>query len=138
MTDILSLFVSNEITYSLIKKIYRLAFIILICSIIYSVLDLTEWYKFLQRVTVSPANTHHYFYRYTLWPVISIVSISLNIIGHILNYKGYSYFTTSIKNHDDNLLHRAFKNIYITYILALFTFLILIINIGYRVLFMNP
>lgn len=115
MTDILSLFVSNEITYSLIKKIYRLAFIILICSIIYSVLDLIEWYKFLQRVTVSPANTHHYFYRYTLWPVISIVSISLNIIGHILNYKGYSYFTTSIKNHDDNLLHKAFKNIYITY-----------------------
>ena len=107
MTDILSLFVSNEITYSLIKKIYRLAFIILICSIIYSVLDLTEWYKFLQRATVSPANTHHYFYRYTLWPVISIVSISLNIIGHILNYKGYSYFFSHkahLEHQDNDLL----------------------------------
>ncbi len=137
MTDILSLFVSNQITVSSIKKIYRVTFIIIICSIIYSVFDLVEWYFIVDKAQQFRGPIHNYFYRYTVWPVVAVILISLSLIAKLLNYKGYGYFLASIKNNDASLLHKAFSNIYISLLLILLDLVISIINIGYRSLFLN-
>jgi len=47
MKDILSLFVSNEEASSFIKKTFRVTVVLLVCNLIYAMLELKEWYNYL-------------------------------------------------------------------------------------------
>jgi hypothetical protein len=97
--DILSLFVVNEITLSLIKKILRLVLVLLICSLIYAVLDLTQWYSLLTKTSDSTKNSNFYFY--SIRPIINLIITASSIIGYILFTKGLDISQLQL----DHLIH---------------------------------
>src|SRR5437868_5858301 len=120
MTDILSLFVSNEKAFFFIKKTFRVTFILFLANAAYGMFQLWDWYSFIKNLPASTtASTHRYFYNYIIWPVIYIVDIILVIIGSALNYKGYKHLMSLVRESNDILLNKAFKNFYIAYSLFL-------------------
>ena len=132
--DILSLFVTSEITGTLIKKLYKWTILLLAVAGIYWILELLEWYRFLERAPDSIRNSLRYFYSYKLQPIIGLIIMFLSIIGQILNYKGYGFILSAIKSSDAVLLNKGFKNFYTTYFLVFISFAVSIISIGYRLL----
>ncbi|HEY5405627.1 MAG TPA: hypothetical protein VIJ92_01005 [Ginsengibacter sp.] len=135
MTDVLSFFVSGQITQAYIKKIYELMRIVVICYFIYSVIDLAEWYILLKDVPMH-SRLSHPFYRYTLRPIISIIEISMDLIVNVLAYQAWGNLQTSIETSDDVLLNKAFKTFYNMVIIALTLIIISILNSLYRNFFL--
>lgn len=132
--DMLSLFVSNGDTVSIIKKLYRFAMITLTCNIIYSVLDLMDWYRLAGHSLFTVRQSNHYFYTYTVRPGVGILLIAFSLIGHILNYKGYERILSAVKEGDQALLNKGFGTFYITYVLAVVAFIIAIASVTYRLI----
>ena len=132
--DILSLFVSNSDTIVIVKKLFRFAMITLTCNIIYSALDLMDWYRLAGHSLFTVRQSNHYFYTYTVRPGVGILLITFSLIGHILNYKGYERILLSVKEGDQALLNKGFGTFYITYVLAVAAFVISIASISYRLI----
>jgi len=130
--DILSTFITNEITLSIVTKLYRWALVLLLISSIYWILDLMNWYTLLKKTPDSIKNNAKNFVSYKLRPVISVIGMALSVIGHILNYKGYGHVLSGIKSSDSLLLNKGFKNFYTTYILAFISYSVLIIYYIYK------
>ena len=132
--DILSLFVSNRDTVAIVKKLFRFAMITLTCNIIYSVLDLMDWYRLAGHSLFTVRQSNHYFYTYTVRPGVGILLIAFSLIGHVLNYKGYERILLAVKESDQALLNKGFGTFYITYILAVVAFIISIASVSYRLI----
>jgi hypothetical protein len=137
MSDILSLFVSNEAALSFIKKTFRVYFILLIGNITYALFALMEWYKYIQLMPAQSSDVPHYFYNYIVWPSITLLDVLIVVTGSAFNYRSYSFLVSAVKKEDDTLLAMAFKKFYITSCLFLLSTLLLLIDETYRTFFVS-
>lgn len=130
--DILSLFVTNSDTLAIVRKLFRFAMVTLTCNIVYSALDLMDWYRLAGHSLFTVRQSNHYFYTYTVRPGVGILLIAFSLIGHIMNYKGYDRILSAIKEADQTLLNRGFSTFSLAYILAILSFIIAIASVTYR------
>src|SRR5450432_3142758 len=117
MKDILSLFVSNEEASSFIKKTFRVTLVLLVCNLVYAMLELKEWYNYVQKIPTRSHSIPHYYYYYAVWPTIGMIAILVVIIGSALNYQGYSHLMAALKGNEDFSLAVAFKKFYAAYLI---------------------
>ena len=136
MENFLSLFVSNDLAISFIKKTYKVTLAVLICNSVYAISEIFEWFMLIKRIPERSHNIPHYFYNYVVWPAISLADIVVIIVGSLLNYQSYAYLMKAIKNNDEQSLAVAFQKSYLAYSIFLASVLCLLINFLYRYFFM--
>ncbi len=137
MKDILSLFVTNEEASLFIKKTFRVTTILLFCNLIYALLNLLDWYHYVQKIPARSPGISNYDYYYTIWPVIGMLDILVIIIGSALNYQGYAHLMTALKKNEDSALTNGFKKFYRAYLIFLISTIVLILNTVYRIYYLG-
>jgi len=135
MNDILSLFENKEIAEAYVKKIYQVIAVVLICTIIFALIDLLDWYKFIENAP-AVSKLPHPFYRYKLWPIIGITELLLNITVNAGFYHAWSNLKAYFETSDDILLQKGFKYFYTSAVALLIWLVISILNISYRTFFL--
>ncbi|HVZ98345.1 MAG TPA: hypothetical protein VG847_15785 [Chitinophagaceae bacterium] len=130
MDDLLSTYLSGPGAESYVKKIYKLMGLIGFFTVIWTLLNLFEVYKYIDDIP-NVSKLPHAFYRYTLTPVIELTELAMNITWIILLYKAWSNLKTYIDTSDDNLLHKGLKDFYSATILLAVWFVISIANAVY-------
>jgi hypothetical protein len=130
MNDLLSTFLSGEVAETYVRKIYKLMGVIGIFTVLWTLINLLELYKFFyDRPDMSKVS--HPFYRYTLLPAVTIAQIALNITWIVLLYRGWGNLKSYIETSDDNLLHNGLKNFFMATALLAVWFVIAIVTSFY-------
>lgn len=137
MKDILSLFITNEEAASFIKKTFRVTVVLLFCNLTYAILNLREWYHYIQKIPARSHTIPNYDYYYTVGPVIGMLDILVIVIGSALNYQGYAYLMAAIKKNEDVSLSTGFKKFYAAYLIFLISTIVLILDAVYRIFFIG-
>ncbi|MEP7252188.1 MAG: hypothetical protein ABI683_07400 [Ginsengibacter sp.] len=136
MEDFLSLFVSNNLAISFIKKTHKITLALFICNTVYAISQMLEWFTITQQIPQRTHSIPHYFYSYVVWPAITLADIVVIIVGSLLNYQSYAYLMKAIKNNDDQSLAVAFQKSYLAYTIFLASSICLLLNFFYRYFFM--
>ena len=137
MKDILSLFVSNEEVALFIKRTFRVTIVLLFCNLTYALLNLLDWYHYVQKIPTRSHNIPNYDYFYTIRPAIELLDILVIIIGSALNYQGYAHLVTALKKNDDSSLATGFKKFYRAYLIFLISTIALILDSIYRIYYIG-
>ena len=137
MKDILSLFVSNEEASLFIKKTYRVTTVLLFCNLIYALLNLLDWYHYVQKIPNRSHSIHNYDYYYTIRPAITLLDILVIIVGSALNYQGYAQLVAALKKNDNSSLATGFKKFYRAYLIFLISTIALILDTVYRIYYIG-
>ena len=132
--DVLSLMTINDETGLLAKKIFKLTLVLLVLSILYSIMDLLDWYSFLIKYSSSTRKLPYYLYNHTIRPVIAFFILLFSLLGHILNYKAFAAINTGVEQQDAAFFNKGFKNIYVVAVLSVISLSLALGSICYRYL----
>jgi hypothetical protein len=135
MSDLLSGFINGQMAGAYVKKIYKLMSTVLVFTLIWTAIELLEWYKYIENSPIV-SRLPHPFYRYKIWPALGIVELALNVLVNVLAYQAWGDVKSYIHSSDENLLHKGLKNFYIAALVTTVWFSISILNIFYRTFFL--
>jgi hypothetical protein len=99
---------ADNVNKQLIKRNIRLLLVILILFSIYTLLNLADWYLFLQEVkpTRQTANT---FYSHTISPWVTLVSAVLGFFVWDFYLKGHRLILLSFENDNPELFNEGYS-----------------------------
>ena len=127
----------NQVSVNLLRKSVLLALFLLIFSVLYSLIQLREWYVFFSNAAETNRVVRHFYYNHRLLPLLSLVETVLSITGYVYYYRAFKSLSTAASNNDQALANKAVKTFYTSLIIAVIYFLILFGNILFRVLFIR-
>jgi hypothetical protein len=104
-----------------IKKIISIIRIILLLCIVYSFLDVWQWYTYLSTVS-SVNNKFKDFYKFAIFPAIAIIKLAERIVSLILNLNGTKLLYASFVNDEVMLFNQGYKLLYKSAVLTVVTF----------------
>lgn len=137
MKDILSFFVTNEESSLFIKKTFRVTAVLLFCNLIYALLNLLDWFHYVQKIPARSHSILNYDYYYTVRPAIGLLDIVVIVFGSALNYQGYAQLVAALKKNDDSLLATGFKKFYRAHMIFLISTIALILDTVYRIYYIG-
>ncbi len=106
--DLLSGNFTEGIDRKLIKKILVLAKAVMSLSIIYTVIELFNWYTVIERTVGLNLQTALLFFTYRIYPFVLLVLFVLNIFAYSFNVKSMSLIDESVEENDADLFNQGF------------------------------
>jgi hypothetical protein len=132
--DLNSGFSINDASLKLLQKSTWLALSLLIFSILYSFIEIREWYIFFLNTTDTNRVVQHFYYNHRLLPLVSLVETILSITGYVYYYRAFKYLSKAAVNNDQDLFSKGIKVFYTSLVISVIYFLILFGNIFFRIL----
>jgi hypothetical protein len=129
--DLISNNFVDNVDKSIIRKVILVVKILISLSIVYTILELVEWYPYLSK-NISANFNFSDFYNYRIVPWILLLNIMLNIISLFFYLKGNKLMYSSLQHNDPDLLNEGFRNCYISGLLTSIDFAVGIITILFR------
>jgi hypothetical protein len=132
--DLISNHFVDNINKVVIKKTFRLTKLILNLVIVYTILDLIDWYIAISKSLGYDLIHVSTFFRYRIHPVIAVVILGISIVCHYWYIKANEFIDKSFEQSDAELFNTGYKYYYQAARLALVSFGISIASISIRLL----
>ncbi|GAB2806998.1 hypothetical protein [Ferruginibacter profundus] len=130
---ITSNFVDN-INRLTIKKTFWLAKFILILVIVYTIVDLIDWYIAIVNSWGRTFKYNSTFYEYRILPVVAVILLAMGVIGAVWHIKANKLIDQSFEKADADLFNLGYQFYYQSAKLSLVAFCISIASIIIRLL----
>lgn len=131
--DLLSDNFADNINRAIVRRNFMITKLLLILGILWALLMLLDWYRFLNARDGGAIEGTYLIYNYIILPISDVIALSLNIYGYFLTVKAFRFFESSLDNSDGKLMSDGFRYFYTSNLLFAVTFTITIVMhlIGY-------
>jgi len=130
--DMLSTLMHTDQSKLLLRKMCRVALVLILLNAVCVVVDICDWYLYLIKPTKWLIQDKYYVFNCMIRPVASGMELTLSTIAYVANYKGYQALHAGFEKEDAALVHKGFKNLFLVLVLTALTFSIVILSMSYR------
>jgi hypothetical protein len=109
--DLISDNFSDSVDKTMVRKVIVVIKILLILSIVYSCLELLEWYPYLFK-NISGNLNYEAIFNYRIVPYILLLTLLLNIISLVFYLKGNKLIVLSFVHNEPELFNLGYGNCY--------------------------
>lgn len=127
--DLISDNFTDHVDRGIIKRNFVISKLLMILCIIWSIVLLIDWYRFLQGRNGILIRGRYMIYNYVILPISDVIIIALSVYTYFLILKAYRLIETSLDQSDGTLLSEGFRLFYTTNLLSVISFIISIIMI---------
>ncbi len=129
--DLISNNFVDTIDKRVIKKYLLVLKILLSLAVIYSCLELAQWYFFLDKKL--PGNIRFVdFYNYRILPYVGLALLILNVISWLFYFRGNKLLYKAFENNEALSLNEGYKDFYRSALITITAFIIGICNLVIR------
>ena len=130
--DLLSYNFIENIDTVLIRRVINGIKVFLFLSVIYSLVELWQWYFYLQQEKLPAAIKKIDFYNYRIFPAVLFVIVITRMFGWIFYLKGNRLIYASFQNKEAELFNEGYKICYKSVLIMCISFIIIIANLLIR------
>ncbi len=117
------------------RKIKKVLFILkanLLIISIFSLLSAIDIYWLVSKSNLIQNKATSFFFNFRLWPVISVIVLSLDIVGYFMVIKFSSLILTSIEDTNPEAFNKGYDYFYKATLIAFVSYLITLLSLSTR------
>ncbi len=123
---------TDSINKNLLKKLLILSKIVLSLIIIYSIIELFNWYIFISKYFFESSLSYSNYYASKIQPLIVILLLLIAIAGWFYNVKSITLINKAIENSNPEMFNKGYLFVYKTAKLAVISICLSIISAAIR------
>ncbi|MES1225227.1 MAG: hypothetical protein ABUT20_57625 [Bacteroidota bacterium] len=103
---------AENINRAIVKRNFIISKLLLALSMLWSVVLLIDWYRFLKGRNEHVIEGTYMIYNYIILPISDVINLGLSVYAFFLILKAYGLIESSLKDSDGNLMSEGFRHFY--------------------------
>ncbi len=132
--DLISNNFVDNVNRIVIKKTFNFSKAVLTLTIVYSILELTNWYIAISDTIGKIISSYSVFFNYRIIPVIAVILLSMGIVSWGYCVKANKLIELSFQKNDANLFNKGYELFYKSARLIFASFSLAIVSVVIRLL----